>query len=65
MVIFSDRSKKMKKLAYVFLMGATLFNPASAFAEDRAVNINMLGTGGAVDSRRTRKRLARWMVWQC
>lgn len=55
----------MKKLAYVFLMGATLFNPASAFAEDRAVNINMLGTGGAVDSRRTRKRLARWMVWQC
>ena len=31
----------MRKLAYVFLMGAALFNPASAFAEDRAVNINI------------------------
>jgi hypothetical protein len=55
MVIFSDSSKKMKKLAYVFLMGATLFNPASAFAEDRAVNINMLGTGGGVDSASVRE----------
>ena len=45
----------MKKLAYVFLMGAALFNPASAFAEDRAVNINILGTGGAVDSASVRE----------
>lgn len=38
----------MKKLAYVFLMAA-LFNSASAFAAGRAVNINLGGSGGAVD----------------
>ena len=45
----------MKKLAYLFLMSAALFNPASAFAEDRAVNINIVGTGGAVDGASVRE----------
>lgn len=45
----------MKKLAYIFLMGATLISPTAAFAEDRAVNINIGGTGGAVDKASVRQ----------
>lgn len=40
----------MKILVYVFIIGAVLFNPVSVSAENRAVNVNIGGTGGAVDS---------------
>jgi hypothetical protein len=42
----------MWTLIYAFLVGGIVFffNPASALAEDRAVNINIGGRGGGVDS---------------
>jgi hypothetical protein len=44
----------MGKLTYLFLIGIA-FNSVSAFAEDRAVNINIGGTGGAVDAESVKK----------
>lgn len=40
----------MKILVYVFVIGAVLLNPLSAYAEDQAVNVSIGGTGGAVDA---------------
>ena len=45
----------MKILVYVLLIGAALFNPVSVFAEDRAVNVSIGGTGGAVDAASVQK----------
>lgn len=54
MLLF-ERSREMKILLYVLIMGAVLFNPVSAFSEDRAVNVSIGGTGGAVDSASVQK----------
>ncbi len=45
----------MKKLAYLFLLAIVFLNPASAFAENRAININIGGTGGSVDKESVKK----------
>ena len=45
----------MKILRHILIAGAILFNPVSALAEDRSVNVNIGGTGGAVDSASVQK----------
>lgn len=45
----------MKALLNILIMGAVLFNPVSAYAEGRAVNVSIGGTGGAVDSASVQK----------
>jgi hypothetical protein len=46
----------MRKLIYTFLVGGVAFcHLAFAFAEDRAVNINIGGRGGGVDSASVQK----------
>lgn len=47
-VLISGR--KIKGLAYVFIVGTLLLNTVSVFAEHRAVNVSIGGTGGAVDA---------------
>ncbi len=45
----------MKTLIYALLMGAVLFSPVTVSAGDQAVNVNIGGTGGAVDSASVQK----------